>query len=176
MDAAQNLTDEFKTIDSAVRVENKRRAVEIAPDPRWALWIDYRALSGTIIEFNERTNSESIRKMTVQEFADKVGVTRETLYSWERNIPGFWDKVRSRKKDLSSQKRLSFMEDKFYLKAMKWDNPQISLAWMEQNNPDWKSSKIKHEHEAKTGWAELFQAHGDAIEGEVVDAKPADNA
>lgn len=172
MENQQKFTNEISVIDEIMAKKRKADIAELTTDPRWAILIDYRALNGTIIEYSEAQGTDVIRKMPLEELASKLSVTRRTLYDWEKLIPNFWDQVRERKGVLSSQKRLSLMEDKFFLTAMTWKNPIVSIKWMEQNNPNWKDPRFKVEHEVGNSWAALLGNKRDVIEGEVVDANP----
>jgi hypothetical protein len=174
MEAQQKFTNEISVIDGIMQKRQEAIIAEATTDPRWETLIDYRALNGTIIYYDENSQTESIRKMPMEELATALGVTRQSLYDWEKLIPNFWERVRERKQELSSQKRLSLMEDKFFLNAMKWKNPIISIEWMKQHNPNWKDPRFKVEHELGTGFADLIAAHRNRQiqERKIIDVTP----
>lgn len=174
MDDIQNLTKPI----SETPITDTKSVDRKVPDWRHDAWIDYRALNGTIIEYNEEAGGETVSKLKMDDLAAKLGVTRQTLYDWEKSIPDFWEKVRARKRDFASQRRLSLMEDKFYIHAMTWKNPKISLAWLEQNSPDWRDPKQKHEMDVGDNMAALLRRMEDAKQAEpktIIDARVVTN-
>lgn len=156
MDTGQNLTESQNAQEVAKPIVNQPQTTQKMEDPRWQYFISYRALNGIIVIYDEETQTEKFKKMKMQELADKLGVSRQTLYEWEERIPNFWQRVRAKKKELSSQKRLAMMDEKFFLKAYKFDNWPLTKAWMEQNNPDWRDIKDKGNDDTGDSWAELM--------------------
>lgn len=158
MDASQNLTKAEKT------------ASELA-DPMYnqkMMFVDYKAIGGWITD----ADNSVPKKMVMQEFAAQVGVTRETLYNWQKSVPDFWSKVAERRKELGSHERLVKVHDSWYLKALSGSFPHLQL-WLANFDPDFRMPTEKMQVEAVNSWAALMakKRKQEAIEGEVVDAE-----
>lgn len=166
----QSLTEDRDFID-----ETPIKASLYVLTPQQQSWIDYKAISGIV--YNRDT--EGMRKMTVAEFARQVGVSRETLYEWRNQIPNFWERVAERRKELAKTEWLVKMHEKWKIKALGFDNWQVTEAWLINFDPDYKSPKLKVEHELGDGLADALNIARErrskerrAIEAEVVDGHP----
>lgn len=167
MSGLQNLTDDFNPTPEQVAEVN----LKILSDSQQS-WIDYRALNGLIFDptRSDATGDTLIRKMTIQEFADTIGVTRQTLYDWQSSIPDFWGKVNARRIELSGQSRLAKLHEVWYLKALAMKDWRIADAYLRNFDPNYIEPRQKVEHELGNSWAALLDAKRkrDAVEGEVV--------
>lgn len=138
------------------------------------MWVDYRALNGIIID---TTNpDENLRKMTIQEFADSIGVTPPTLYRWQSDIPDFWARVNKRRQELSGQTRLAKMHNVWFTSAMKKGNEgyRDRVLWLANFDPNFRMPAQKVEHEAGNSWTAIAAAvqkkrSQEPVEGEIVD-------
>lgn len=74
--------------------------------------IDFYAVGGLITE-----GDGSFKKMKLHEFADQLGITRQTIANWRNAIPDFWELVKKRRLELGSQTRLATVHNGLYLKA-----------------------------------------------------------
>jgi hypothetical protein len=174
MDTAQNFREEIKQIDTAVQAAAVDNVVK-PEDPRWQILIDYRALSGLVIDYDEQSGTDKIRKMKLSELAEKLSVDPRTLNNWMHQIPAFWERVAKRRTEIGSQSRLAMIEEKWFLKALEMKNWQITEAWMRHYKPDFKESKVKAELDVGDSLAELMtiaakRRSENVHEGEVVDA------
>lgn len=145
MEPVQKLTDIEKDID----VESIKDQLYVLT-PQQQVWIDYKAVCGIIVD------GDKLRKMTVTELAEKLSVTRETLYSWQRIIPKFWEKVAKRRRELNSQEFLTLMHEKFKLQALSFKNWQVSEAWLINFDDNYKTPKLKVEHDISDNYAALL--------------------
>jgi hypothetical protein len=171
----QNLANEISEIDAAVKAAT--------PQPltmQQQAWIDYNALSGLITDMttdaiNKNGQAATMRKMPITEFAELVGVSRETLRLWRNSIPNFWDKVNDRRRQLAPQSRLQRVHEAWYLKAVKGDFQHMQL-WLANFDPNFHMPTEKHDIDVGGGLADLLKlaqtrVKADAIpEAEVIDA------
>lgn len=165
MDAQQISTDLTNGIDTKA-IESQMFVLT----SQQQAWIDYKAVGGIIVE------DERLRKMTVSELAERLGVDRTTLYNWRESIPDFWQRVETRRKQIHSQEFLTLMHEKFKLKAYTFDNWAITEAWLINFDPGYITPKIKVEHDVTDNYAALLATaakHG-IIEGEIVEQKSVD--
>lgn len=176
MSDSQNVANEISEIDAAVKAATPYKLT-----PQQQLWIDYNALGGLLTDITgtgklDRDGNEmTIRKMPITEFADKIGITRETLRRWRSDIPDFWDRVEKRRQEIAPQSRVQAFHEKWYVAALTMKNWQVSEAWAINFVPNYKAPRVKVEHEMGDSWAALAQAKKPVIEGEVVDGRN-DNA
>ena len=138
-------------------------------------YVDFKALGGVI------TDDDGIRKMSVDELASKMGVTRFAFYSAVKYMPNFDDLVAERRKELASKSRLSEVHKVWYLKAVKGEWQHMD-AWLRNFDPGYKPANVKVEHEMSDGMAdalnlarERIRQIGNIQEGEVVDVRQTDN-
>lgn len=143
-------------------------------------WIDYNALNGLVTDnledgIDPKTGSAmTLRKMTIQEFAELIGVHRDTLRIWRSAIPNFWQRVNDRRRELAPTARLQLIHEKWYLNALKMKNWPVTEAWLRNFDPEYREPKQKVEHELGNSWMALFEHKRQVIEGEVVDGPGAD--
>lgn len=137
-------------------------------DMRHQAFIDYRALNGLI------SDDDGIRKMTVDDFATKVGVDRRQLYRWQESIPDFWDKVNARRHEIAPRARLQKMHEVWYLSALKpgADGYRDRQLWLANFDDDFRMPTEKLEHSAGTGLADMIahKRRGDDNDRKIIDA------
>jgi len=167
------LTNDFNPTPADIK------AVDLTPpsDLQQA-WIDYRALNGLIID-GEQTDSAGdfkMRKMPIHEFADRIGVSKQTLFNWQNSIPEFWVKVNQRRIELAPQSRLAKLQEVWYLKAMAMTDWRITDAWLRNFDPNYREPKQKIEHEIGSGMADLINAkrQQQIQQRNVIDVTPSD--
>ena len=162
MDTQQNYTEAPKiTNTNALGVANELLSLQ------QQAWIDYKAVGGWLTD----ADSNVPKKMTVIELAEKLGVTRDLLYKWTKNIPSFWERVATRRKELGSQERLIKVHDTWYLKALGGSYPHLQL-WLANFDPDFRMPTEKVQHDIGDGFMEALgvaQKRKQLIDGVVVD-------
>lgn len=128
--------------------------------------VDYRALSGLVTD----ENTGNMRKMSMDELAGLLGVSRQTLYDRQKSIPDFWGLVNQRRQELSPQSRLAAIEETWFLKARKGEWQHLN-AWLMNYKPGYKTPGVKIEHELGESLIDLFkkveQQQPNYIEAEV---------
>jgi len=161
MEALQNLT---KTNPPTGKKE------PAALSPAQQEYISYVAVSGLIIH-----EDGTFKKMTVEEFASKVGVSRVTLHNWSRSIPDFAQKVEQRRAELMPINRVSAIWKGLTLKAMSGNVEAAKIVLGQYAN--WQPPAQKHEVELTTGLADLVAKKKLLMEREknAIDATPIDN-
>lgn len=164
----QSSANEVAAIDTAMATLGKA-PVDFFITPQMEAWIDYNALSGIVTDNMEEGNGGGMRKMSISEFAQIVGVHRDTLRNWRTYIPNFWDRVNERRRELAPHARLQLVHQRWYIKAVAMDDWRITEAWLRNHDPDYKESKQKVEHELGNTWAALLRGKQDVLEGEIVD-------
>lgn len=157
--------------------------------PQQQTWVDFRALNGLVfdetasetkLDQNGRTIVTGIPmvKMSTQQLADTLQVTRETLYDWTRKIPDFWEMVNARRIELAPRQRLTKMHEVWYLSALKPGNDghRDRVLWLANFDPNFRMPTQPVKHDMGDSWAALLNAKApqkqEPIEGEIVDAKP----
>jgi hypothetical protein len=165
MDATQNLTK----IDDGIDHAAIQRQTYVLTSQQQA-WVDYKALGGVIYD----ADADTLRKMPVHELAEKLNISRETLYQWRNQIPGFWERVEQRRAELNGQEVLAQIHTKWKIKALKMDNWPLTEAWLRNFDKSYKLANSKTE-EAADSLAELMNLarsrraqSGQVIDGEVV--------
>jgi hypothetical protein len=133
-------------------------------------WIDFNALSGWI------TEGGAIRSMTIEEFANTIGVEKRTLYRWRTSIPDFWERVNARRKVLGSETRLQRVWSALYAKAAS-GNPQAAALYLANHDPDFKMPTQKVENDVGQNLLALVNSarKKKVIEGEILEPEN-DNA
>ena len=126
-------------------------------------YVDFVALGGLLTD-----ESGEFRTMTTREFADQVGVSRNTLYTWQKTIPDFWEKVRIRRLEITKRTRATKVYNGLFLKAARGDPAAVKL-WSEIFD-NYQPPAQKHEVSIG-GLADLAKIaeQKKIIEGEAVD-------
>jgi hypothetical protein len=132
-------------------------------------WIDFCAIGGLMTE-----DDGTLKPTTATAFAEMIGVSRQTLYDWKKNIPDFQERVNQRRKILGAGTRLQKVYNGLYLKAAA-GNPDAVKLWL-QIFDGWKPPKQEMEIEHNLGLADLVAKKKLEMERErkVIDATPAD--
>ncbi len=81
-------------------------------DVRLDEYISYVAVGGLITE-----DDGSFKRMSLEEFADKLDVDRKTLFNWKKTVPDFWDRVDAKRSELFSRNRITAVWNGLYLRA-----------------------------------------------------------
>lgn len=136
-------------------------------------YVDWKALGGLTTD-----DDGAIKRITLSELADMMGVTIQAFMQSKKTMPNFWDLVHQRRKELSGQSRLAKMHDVWFLKAVEMKNWPLTEAWLRNFDPDYKESHSKAIEDVGNGFADLVaavsakktQSKPAPIEGEIVDA------
>lgn len=75
-----DLTEDFNPTLAEVNAVNLKPPTQLQQ-----AWIDYRALNGLIFDQDQSDDAGDfkLRKMPVYEFAERIGVSKQTLYDWQ---------------------------------------------------------------------------------------------
>ncbi|MBS4040400.1 MAG: hypothetical protein KGZ81_07355 [Flavobacteriales bacterium] len=137
-------------------------------------WVDYCVVQGLITE-----EDGTYKKMTVGQFAERLGVSRETLTKWRRDIPKFWDFVAERRKVIFSQTRVQKVYNAMYVKAVSGKGDVRAMQTFLANvDPNFRMPTQPVEVEAGNSWAALLNKRRNAAnvqEGQVVDVNDEHN-
>lgn len=170
MDALQNSTNQAQALPA--QDDNVQPQIT----PQQSDYIAFTAFGGLIPD----PEGEKVAiKMTATELAEKLGVSRTTLYTWRDSIPNFWELVNEKRREIGSKERLSNVWNGVYLKATA-GNPEAAKLYLANFDPDFRMPMQKHEHDIGDGLAEAMaiarkrasKRIEEAIEGEVVDEAP----
>lgn len=176
MENTQNLTEVQQITDAM----NQHLADNAPLTLQQQTWVDYCAVGGLISEVDgsfRMSPRNPKRKFTVEDLANELRVSRETLYSWSRLISGFEQRVAARRKELNSTTRVTQVWNGVYLKARS-GNARAAAIFLANHDPKFKMPTNTVKHEAGNTWAKLLakkrdrkmiQAQ-DIREGEIVDA------
>lgn len=162
MDALQNLT----------KTENQNsssQSPDVNPDELLTeskeRFISFKAVGGISVEVGQ-----SISKVSMQEFADSINVSRQTLYDWQNGgIPNFWERVKVRREAIMSRDMVANVWQRVYLDAMAGKEPQQRLILGKFD--DWKPPAQAHDVKM-TGWADIINSarkRNQIPEGETID-------
>ena len=181
MDAIQNSTN--------ANLSTSAKPVKYDITPQQQAWIEYKGMNGLVFDWNgeeygQNSRGEKVgqgipmKKMTTQEFANLLGVHRDTLYKWTNTIPDFWDRVAEARTRLSSRDRLAKVHETLYLKAVAGDKTLLPI-WLANFDPNFRMPAQKIDHDVSDNLADLMkQLRSDrdqerhVVEAEVVNNQP----
>jgi hypothetical protein len=134
------------------------------------LYIDFTAVQGLLVD-----EDGNIERMTATEFARKIGYSRTTLFNWQKQIPQFWDLVKTRRAELGGNNRITKVYNGLFLKGSAGDAPAAAL-WLANHDPDFRMPNQKMEQTGGRGLADLLQiARKAENERKVIDGTTNDN-
>jgi len=156
-------------METLPKLTKPARTTSVAITPAQDSYISYVAVGGLIIH-----EDGSFTKMSVDEFASKVGFSRQQLNNWTKIIPDFAQKVERRRAELMPVNRVSAIWKGLTLKAMSGNVEAAKIVLGQYAN--WQPPAQKHEIEVTTGLADLVAKKKLEMERKVIDAAPADSA
>lgn len=113
-------------------------------------YIDFTALGGLLTD-----DDGNLTRMTMAQFASRIGVDRKTLNNWKKKMPDFWDRVEERRNKIGTQARVNKVWNGIYLKAAS-GNPEAAKLFLGQF-AKWQPPSQKVEVEVGNGLADLLQ-------------------
>lgn len=130
-------------------------------------FIDFCAIGGMLTD-----DDGAMTPTTKTAFAEMIGVSRQTLYDWKKNIPDFNDRVKQARLRLGGGTRLAKVHNGLYLKAAS-GNPEAVKLYL-QIYDGWKPPKQEVEMEHNFGLADLVAKKKLEMEHsrKVIDATP----
>ena len=163
MDELQKVTSQGKSVDAEFEI-----IVEGQLSYAQQKWIDFCAIGGLIVD-----DDNSIRQMTITQFAEQLGVARKTLYEWKRTIPNFMEKAHKRRSEIGgSPARVAKVYNGLFLKAAT-GNADAAKLWL-QAFANWKPPKQEMEIDHNLGLADLVAKKKIELERErnIIDVRP----
>lgn len=94
-------------------------------NPAQQAWVDYNVVQGVYTE-----SDGEMHKVTVSDFAMKLGYDRRTLNEWTRQIPNFWDLVRERSGTILTGARTQKVINAVYMSATVKLNSEAQKLWL----------------------------------------------
>lgn len=92
--------------------------------------------------------------MTVTQFAAAAGVSRRTLYNWQKSIPNFWQRVDERAREIFNQSTKYAIFKGLKLKAMAGDTKAAEMVMSHYS--DYTPPAQKHEVKL-SGWGDMVR-------------------
>jgi putative insertion element HTH domain-containing protein len=145
-------------------------------------WIDFCAIGGLItndapeFEYDSRAGKDLLKnfsRMSVQQFAQQIGVPRRTLYSWKKIVPDFAMKVRKRREELWPVARETAIFNRLYLIGMSGSGqPSVTaLTVLASHFSKLRLATQPHEVEAGENLTQLLlmARKKKIVEGEIAD-------
>lgn len=157
------------TLPKSQQIETDQNVKLSGPTALQLAFINYRAADGLRLLDEPDERGRMMVQVRLQDFAKECGVSRQTLWNWEHNIPNFWGLVREQRKILFSGKRESAIWKGVMLRAMKGDHQQATMILTHFG--DYKLPTQKIESEFRDFASVLRAAEGRGIieqEAEVV--------
>lgn len=146
MDTLQNLTKSGTSTGVSLQNVNQQKTLTEQQER----YVSYKAVNGVMVSVGD-----GMSKMSMQEFADAVGVTRQTLYDWQKAIPDFWERVKERRLAIGSRDQTTKVWHRVYLDALSGKEPQQRL-WLGQFD-EWKPPAQAHDVKIG-GWADAINS------------------
>ncbi len=150
--ATQNLTDSQPSIDQPTAAVGTIIEDEPTLKYRQQMYVDFCATGGLRVEEDGEATP-----ITVTDFAQDLGVSRWTLYNWQKIIPNFQARVAQRRKEIGSGIRTSQVWKGIFAKARSGD-PAAGDMWLTNFDPNYKSPRQKVEHEVGKTFVDLIMA------------------
>jgi hypothetical protein len=100
------------------------------------------------------TGEKAAIKMTTQEFANNIQVSRQTLYDWRKTIPEFWEKVNQKRREIGSKDRLANVWNGLYLKAAT-GNVEAAKLYLANHDDEFRMPMERRENNLGSGLADL---------------------
>ena len=134
----------------------------------WKLdnYITYLAVGGLRLD-----EDGDMKQLKLRDFADQLGVTRQTLWNWRKNVPNLAQMVRDRRKEMFSVDAESLVWKGVMLRAAKGDAEQAKMFLSHFSDYQLPTQKTEQSVEVK-GLGDLIKAALIAKRGEVIDATP----
>lgn len=121
-------------------------------EQRQQAWVDYNVVQGVIV-----SSDGEMTKMTIQKFADQIGVNRTTCYNWTKQIPNFWELVNQRRKVIFSGARTAKVWNALFLSATVKLNPTAQAMWLANADDNFHMPNQTVQHEAGGGLMDVLE-------------------
>ncbi len=115
------------------------------------LWLTFDAAGGIV----EDPETGAPMRMSITDFATKIGVHRTTLYEWRKLIPNYQDLVRRRRSEIFTEVRVSKVWAGVHLKAMLGEHKQAEMVLTHYSDYTPPAQRVKHDID--DGFADLLQ-------------------
>lgn len=174
MEVAQNSPKQTLSTDETLKIIPYS---ELSPQQQ--MYIDYCTIQGVITNDDgtghRDPNDPKVVKLSLEKFAEQIGVDRKTLYNWKTSIPNFWDLVNERRQMINSGARLQKVWNALFLAATAKLDVRAIQTYLANTDPNFRMPTQPVKHEAGGSLADVLELARQrridpttVVEGEVV--------
>jgi len=136
------------TLPTVVQPTYSAATVQLPKDRALDLYKEYCATGGL-----EMGDDGNFKRVSAQEFAERIGWGRRTLYDWQKSEPNFWADVNAKREQLYGGAWTQIVWRGVFLRAAKGDYKQAEMFLSHHSNyvPPSKKSETENSSQSWTG-------------------------